>query len=59
MKLNAEPAVGDVISPHPAVCRRAIDFRNPSHPSGAAVEIVGCLNTLLGEQAYPHNVREV
>jgi site-specific DNA recombinase len=32
-------------------------FRNPSHPGGVTVEIVGRLNALLGEQAYPHNVR--
>jgi site-specific DNA recombinase len=34
-------------------------FRNPSHPGGITVEIVGRLNALLGEQAYPHNVRGV
>ena len=34
-------------------------FRNPSHPGGVTVEIVGRLNALLGEQAYPHNVRGV
>jgi site-specific DNA recombinase len=34
-------------------------FRNPSHPGGLTVEIVGRLNALLGEQAYPHNVRGV
>jgi site-specific DNA recombinase len=34
-------------------------FRNPSHPGGVTVEIVGRLTALLGEQAYPHNVRGV
>src|SRR3979490_978052 len=34
-------------------------FRNPSHPGGVTVEIVGRLNALLGEQAHPHNVRGV
>ena len=34
-------------------------FRNPSHPGGVTVEIVGRLNALLGEQAYPHNVQGV
>jgi hypothetical protein len=34
-------------------------FRNPSHPGGVTVEIVGRLNALLGELAYPHNVRGV
>ena len=34
-------------------------FRNSSHPGGVTVEIVGRLNTLLGEQADPHNVRGV
>ena len=34
-------------------------FRNPSHPGGITVEIVGRLNAVLGEQAYPHNVRGV
>ena len=33
------------------------EFRNPSHPGGVAVKIVGRLNALLGEQAYPQNVR--
>jgi site-specific DNA recombinase len=28
-------------------------FRNPSHPGGVTVEIVGRLNALLGEQAFP------
>ncbi len=91
-ELNAEPAVGDVISLHPAVLARyeqqlvhlqdalskgvnagdseaaeairdlvetVTVFRNPSHPGGVTVEIVGRLNALLGEQAYPHNVRGV
>jgi hypothetical protein len=91
-KLNAEPAVGDVISLHPAVLARyeqqlvhlqdalskgvtagdseaaeairnlvetVTVFRNPSHPGGVTVEIVGRLNALLGEQASPHNVRGV
>ncbi len=91
-ELNAEPAVSDVISLHPAVLARyeqqlfhlqdalskdmnagdseAADairdlvetvtvFRNPSHPGGVTVEIVGRLNALLGEQAYLHNVRGV
>ena len=90
--MNAEPAVGDVISLHPAVLARyeqqlvhlqdalskgvnagdseaaeairdlvetVTVFRNPSHPGGVTVEIVGRLNALLGEQAYPHNVRGV
>ena len=34
-------------------------FRNPSHPGGVTVEIVGRLNALLGEQAYPKNIRGV
>jgi site-specific DNA recombinase len=91
-ELNAEPAVGDVISLQPAVLARyeqqlvhlqdalskgvnagdseaaeasrdlvetATVFRNPSHPGGVTVEIVGRLTALLGEQAYPHNVRGV
>jgi site-specific DNA recombinase len=91
-ELNAEPAVDDVISLHPAVLARyeqqlvhlqdalskglnagdseaaeairdlvetVTVFRNPSHPGGLTVEIVGRLNALLGEQAYPHNVRGV
>ena len=91
-ELNAEPAVDDVISLHPAVLARyeqqlvhlqdalskgvnagdseaaeairdlvetVTVFRNPSHPGGVTVEIVGRLNALLGEQAYPHNVRGV
>jgi len=33
--------------------------RNPSHPGGVTVEIVGRLNVLLGEQASPHNVQGV
>jgi hypothetical protein len=85
-ELNAEPAVDDVISLHPAVLARyeqqlvhlqdalskgvyagdseaaeairdlvetVTVFRNPSHPGGVTVEIVGRLNALLGEQAYP------
>jgi site-specific DNA recombinase len=81
-ELNGEPAVGDVISLHPAVLARyeqqlvqlqdalskgvnagdseaaeairdlvetVTVFRNPS----VTVEIVGRLNALLGEQAYP------
>jgi len=91
-ELNAEPAVGDVISLHPAVLARyeqqlvhlqdalskgvnagdseaavairdlvetVTVFRNPSRQGGVTVEIVGRLNALLGEQAYPHNVRGV
>jgi site-specific DNA recombinase len=91
-ELNADPAVDDVISLHPAVLARyeqqlvhlqdalskgvnagdseaaeairdlvetVTAFRNPSHPGGVTVEIVGRLNALLGEQAYPHNVRGV
>jgi site-specific DNA recombinase len=34
-------------------------FRDPSHLGGVTVEIAGRLNALLGEQAYPHNVRGV
>ena len=34
-------------------------FRNPSHPGGVTVGIIGRLNALLGEQAYPYNVRGV
>jgi len=85
-ELNGEPAVGDVISLHPAVLARyeqqlvqlqdalskgvnagdseaaeairdlvetVTVFRNPSHLGGVTVEIVGRLNALLGEQAYP------
>jgi hypothetical protein len=91
-ELNAEPAVDDVISLHPAVLARyeqqlthlqdalskginagdseaaeAIRdlvetitvFRNPSHPGGVTVEIVGRLNALLGEQAFPHRAQGV
>jgi site-specific DNA recombinase len=91
-ELDGEPAVGDVISLHPAVLARyeqqlvhlqdalskgvnagdsegaeairdlvetVTVFRDPSHPGGVTVEIVGRLNALLGEQAYPHNVQGV
>ena len=91
-ELDGEPAVGDVVSLHPAVLARyeqqlvhlqdalskgvnagdseaaeairdlvetVTVFRNPSHPGGVTVEIVGRLNALLGEQAYPHNVQGV
>lgn len=34
-------------------------FRNPSHPGPVTVEIVGRLNVLVGEQAYPHHLRGV
>jgi site-specific DNA recombinase len=34
-------------------------FRNPSHPGGVTVEIVGRLNALLGEQAFPHRAQGV
>jgi site-specific DNA recombinase len=34
-------------------------FRNPLHPGGVAVEIVGRLNALVGKEAYPQNVRGV
>jgi hypothetical protein len=34
-------------------------FRDPSRPGGVAVEIVGRLNALLGEEAYPNKVRGV
>jgi site-specific DNA recombinase len=90
--LEGEPAVGDVISVHPAILARyeqqlvhlqdalskgvnagdseaaeairdhvekVMVFCNPSHPGGVTVEIVGRLNALLGEQAYPHGVRGV
>jgi site-specific DNA recombinase len=91
-ELNAEPAVDDVISLHPAVLARyeeqlahlqdalskgvnagdseaaeairdLVDtitvFRNPSHLGGVTVEIVGRLNALLGEQAFPHRAQGV
>jgi site-specific DNA recombinase len=87
-----KPAVGDVISLHPAVLARyeqqlahlqnalskgvnagdceaaeairdlvetVTVFRNPSYPGGVTVEIVGRLNALLGEHAYPHHVQGV
>jgi site-specific DNA recombinase len=31
-------------------------FRDQSRPGGVAVEIVGRLNALLGERAYPNGV---
>ena len=34
-------------------------FRDPSRPGGVMIEIVGRLNALLGEQAYPNKVRGV
>ena len=34
-------------------------FRDPSRPGGVTIEIAGRLNALLGEQAYPNNVRGV
>jgi site-specific DNA recombinase len=34
-------------------------FRDPSRPGGVMIEIVGRLNALLGEQAYPNTVRGV
>ena len=34
-------------------------FRDHSRPGGVAVEIVGRLNALLGEGAYPNGVRGV
>jgi site-specific DNA recombinase len=34
-------------------------FRDPSRHGGVAVEIVGRLNALLGEEAYPNKVRGV
>ena len=34
-------------------------FRNPGRPGGVAVEIAGRLNALLGEKAYPNQVKGV
>ena len=34
-------------------------FRDTSRPGGVMIEIVGRLNALLGEQAYPNKVRGV
>jgi hypothetical protein len=34
-------------------------FRDPSRAGGVTIEIVGRLNALLGEQAYPNKVRGV
>ena len=34
-------------------------FRDPSRPGGVTIEIAGRLSALLGEHAYPDNVRGV
>ncbi|OKO80297.1 hypothetical protein AC629_27670 [Bradyrhizobium sp. NAS80.1] len=34
-------------------------FRDPGRPGGVAVEIAGRLNALLGEKAYPNQVKGV
>jgi site-specific DNA recombinase len=36
-----------------------IVFRDPSRPGGVTIEIAGRLNALVGEHAYPNNVRGV
>ncbi len=34
-------------------------YRDPSEPGAVEIEIAGCLNSILGERAYPNGIKRV
>ena len=44
---------------HAEIVQTVKVFRDSSKPSGVLVEITGRLNALLGDKAYPNNVKGV